>query len=65
MIRILDYIFNKDEVLYFEKVNYYVAEEYYIRVVLKNEDIIDMKFDDMYGRDETFAELIEKGDKDE
>lgn len=63
MIRILDYIFNKDEILYFKKVDYYTTDVCIIRAVLKNGDEINMEFDDAYWRDRAFEELIEKGDK--
>lgn len=65
MIRILDYVFNKDVILYFKKVDFYVSEEYFIRAVLKTGEEIDMKFDDSYWRDKTFAGLVEKGDEDD
>lgn len=68
MIRINDYIFNKNEVKYVQKVDNHVYMEkdtYDIVVYLKDRDSVRLCFGrDQVRRDELFEQIL-KGDEDE
>lgn len=65
MIRICDYIFNKDEVKYIQKIDNHVYMEkdtYDIRVKLKDGDSVYLYFGrDQVKRDELFERILKEG----